>query len=382
MWAFRREISLVQVGSHPWRYRSKGSGDLRLGKKALLVLATMGLGTVLWGCDATYLIKQGYYQVELLAQRRPVESVLEDESLPEELKRKIRLVAAVCSFAEKDLNLDCGDSYSTYIPVKREALGYSVIACPKDSLSPVTWRFPLVGSFPYKGFFQLEDALEEATELENANYDVYIGRISDYSALGWFSDPIYSTMLMLDETELIYTIFHELVHKTVFFKDRGEFNEQIATFIGWKATLLFCERNHGQGAESCGKIIRTIEAEKALSELLQRAKEELEAAYGSSSSFWEKLTTKEKIFSNLKAETRNLGRIYREGRFRSLEAMDWNNASFLAMWLYRYDVGDLEALWEELDENLISVIETLKSWKEKKLDPLQEIRRGKVKRYE
>jgi predicted aminopeptidase len=338
-----------------------------------LGLVTGSLWIVLAGCEATYLLKQGYYQVALLAQRRPLDKALEDDSLSETVRRKMRLVRDACLFAEKNLNLNCGDSYSTFIPVEAESLAYSVVACPKDSLSPLTWSFPLVGSFPYKGFFRLEDALGEARKLEAENYDVHVGRISAFSALGWFSDPIYSTMLHLDETELVYTILHELVHKTIFFKDKGEFNEQIATFIGWKGTLLFYEKTEGPGSKSSMKIAAAIEAEKALSELLEKTKAELEEVYKGPLSLSEKLGLKEAAFSRLSREILRLSRIFPEGRLRGLENIAWNNASFLAIWLYRYDVGDLEALWDERRRDLRELVETLKGWRREGLDPQEEI---------
>ena len=348
--------------------------------RVLLGLVTGSLWIVLAGCEATYLLKQGYYQVALLAQRRPLDKALEDDSLSETVRRKMRLVRDACLFAEKNLDLNCGDSYSTFIPVEAESLAYSVIACPKDSLSPLTWSFPLVGSFPYKGFFRLEDALGEARKLEAENYDVHVGRISAFSALGWFSDPIYSTMLHLDETELVYTILHELVHKTIFFKDKGEFNEQIATFIGWKGTLFFYEKTEGPGSKSSMKIAAAIEAEKALSELLEKTKAELEEVYKGPLSLSEKLGLKEAAFSRLSREILRLSRIFPEGRLRGLENIAWNNASFLAIWLYRYDVGDLEALWDERRRDLRELVETLKGWRREGLDPQEEVRKWRRSR--
>jgi len=335
---------------------------------------------VLGGCEATYLLKQGYYQVALLAQRVPLDTALEDDSLSGTLKRKMRLARDACLFAEKNLSLNCGDSYSTFIPVEGDSLAYSVMACPRDSLSPLTWSFPLVGSFPYKGFFRLEDALSEARKLEAQNYDVHVGRISAFSALGWFSDPIYSTMLHLDDTELVYTILHELVHKTIFFKDRGEFNEQIATFIGWKGALLFYEKTEGPGSRNSMKITATIEAEKALSELLQKTKTELEEVYTGPLSLSEKLELKQAAFSRLSQEIMRLSRMFPEGRLRGLENIAWNNASFLAIWLYRYNVGDLEALWDERGRELRELVETLKEWKGKGLDPQEEVSKWRKSR--
>jgi predicted aminopeptidase len=52
-----------------------------------------------------------------------------------------------------------------------------------------------------------------------------------YSTLGWFADPILSSMLRWDDDELDGTIFHELAHQLIYVKGDTAFNESFATFV-------------------------------------------------------------------------------------------------------------------------------------------------------
>jgi predicted aminopeptidase len=60
--------------------------------------------------------------------------------------------------------------------------------------------------------------------------------------LGWFADPILSSMLRWDDDELAGTIFHELAHQLIYVKSDTAFNESFATFVqeqglrAWRAS--------------------------------------------------------------------------------------------------------------------------------------------------
>jgi predicted aminopeptidase len=58
-----------------------------------------------------------------------------------------------------------------------------------------------------------------------------VGGVPAYSTLGWFADPILSSMLRWDNDELASTIFHELAHQLIYAKGDTAFNESFATFV-------------------------------------------------------------------------------------------------------------------------------------------------------
>lgn len=332
-------------------------------------LGVLGIGVSLWGCEMGYLLSQGYQQARLLAHKRPVKEVLEDQKVDPGIKDRIRLIQAVCRFGEEELGLTRGTSYSSFVQIPGDAVVYVVSACPKDSLVPHTWWFPILGEFPYKGFFHLERARKEKRALQEKGYDVHLGRASAFSALGWFSDPIYSSMLRMEETDLVYTVFHEMVHRTVFFKNQVDFNEQLATLVGWQATYRFMELTYGKGSSQTRKVLEAIETERAVASVLQELRAQLLALYCRDIPMEEKLSKRQEIFREAKGRIAILGKENPGARLDSICSMEWNNASFLALWRYRYDVGRLEGLLSRLGEDLGKLIQRVRSWKDQGVEP-------------
>lgn len=338
-----------------------------------LLIATVWVGGFLiQGCEVSYILRQGYHQAKLLSQRRDVTEVLADPSIGVEAKEKIRFIEELCEFATMRLRLERKGSYRSFVQLKRDHLGYVISACPRDSLRPLVWSFPLLGEFPYKGFFSLEDALEEKKSLELRGFDVHLGLIGAFSALGWFRDPIYSTMLKMDDLELAQTIFHELVHSNVFFKDKVEFNEQVATFVGWEACLKFFQWRYGEDSQEAIQVMEALDAEKALSAFLGRWMSRLSDLYSSLLSTEEKLLIREEIFAALISEARNLAQTHR--RLRWLGEVSWNNASFMALWRYRYDIGEMEVLYSFVGGDLEALLLLLKQWERNGGDPEEEVK--------
>jgi predicted aminopeptidase len=332
-------------------------------------LALGGLLLLLAGCEIGYLARQGYYQVRLLAQRRPVEEVLADPSVEASIKEKIWLVQRVRTFGESQLGLRPSKSYQSYIEVQGKAVAYMVSASLKDRLEPYLWSFPLVGRFPYKGFFHLDDAREEAEELRSNGYDIHLSTATAFSALGWFSDPLYSPMLGMDELDLIYTILHEMVHASAFFPNHVDFNEQLATFVGWRGTLAFLEAERGAGSSEAQLARRAIQDERLISQFLSWAHETLSSLYALPLSPGEKMSRREEIFREIRGRAAALVPQLATRRFSGLEAFSWNNASLLALWRYRYDVGPLDALSERTAGDLKALVNLVHSWRDRDLDP-------------
>ena len=338
------------------------------------LLDRLALGTILLtltGCEIGYLARQGYYQARLLAQRRPVEEVLADPAVDAGIKERIRLVQRVRAFGESELDLGSSKSYTSYVEVEAKAVAYVVSASPKDRLEPYLWRFPLVGRFPYKGFFVLEDAREEEEELRNSGYDTHLSAASAFSALGWFSDPLYSPMLRMDEMDLIYTILHEMVHTTAFFPDHVDFNEQLATFVGWQGTMAFLKSERGGNSPGAELAWQAIQDERRVSQFLALAHDRLSTWYALPLSPEEKVSRREEHFQEIRAEAAALLPRLATRRFSGLEAFPWNNASLLALYRYRYDVGALEALSERMAGDLKALVTLVQSWRERGLDPAE-----------
>ena len=147
----------------------------------------------------TYGMSQAKGQIKILREARPIEEVLKDPTFPDSLKVNLQLVDEIKVFAFDSLGINYSNNYSSVYDQKGKELMFVVTACKPFKLEPKEWSFPLIGTFSYKGFFDLEKARALEIQLKEEGLDTNIRTASGWSTLGWFEDPILSNML--DDTE-------------------------------------------------------------------------------------------------------------------------------------------------------------------------------------
>lgn len=184
-------------------------------------------------------------QLNIVWNARPVEEVLADPAFPDSLKSRLRLIDDIRRFAIDSLGLTDTDNYKTVFDQKGEEVMWVVNAAEAYRLKPKTWDFPVVGSVPYKGYFDKQKAIDEAKKLKDEGWDVSIRNPGGWSTLGWFTDPILTGMLDRSEGDLASLIIHEMVHATLWVPDSVEFNENLASFIGDTAAYDFLRYKYG-----------------------------------------------------------------------------------------------------------------------------------------
>lgn len=215
---------------------------------------------VLMMTSSCYLSSQAWSQMQLMGKRRPVDEVIADQATSPATKAKLALTKQVLAFA-KAQDLVVEDSYQKFVSLDGPAVTYLVQAAKPEEFKLKTWWFPIVGTVPYLGFFQLRERDDYAAELEASGLEVHRGAAVAFSSLGWFSDPIYSSMLREDDLDLAHLYFHELTHKTAWVKGSVEFNENLAEFVGDQLTERFFTEQ-GRKAELAQKRIRDRDREK------------------------------------------------------------------------------------------------------------------------
>jgi predicted aminopeptidase len=222
-------------------------------------LVLLVLLPALSGC---YLITQAGGQLRILLNSQSIDRLLKDPAVPVDTKLKLMLVKDIKVFGEHDLGLHRSANYECFYDTRGTPITYIVSACRKDRFEPHLWWFPIVGDVPYKGFFAKEDAEAEARDLEAQDYDVALGTAAAYSTLGYFPDPVLSTMLNYPEEELAALLLHELTHGTIYLPGGADFNEGLASFVGWQGALEYARSRHGIGSPQYGRTVRAFADEE------------------------------------------------------------------------------------------------------------------------
>ncbi len=196
----------------------------------------------------TYYAQSVQGQLGVLAASRPVEQVLADPQTPVDVEQRLEQLPQLRDFAQGELGLVSSSSYRSYADVGREALVWSVVAAPADSLQPRQWCYPVLGCASYRGYFSRQAAQAYALELARQGWDVAVEPVPAYSTLGWFSDPLPSTVIHWPLTEIAGLIFHELAHETLYVTGDSAFNEAYASVVEQEGVRRWVAR-HGSDAQ-------------------------------------------------------------------------------------------------------------------------------------
>lgn len=291
---------------------------------------TLGSGCATLG----YLYQAAKGQFALINHARPIGEVVKDARTPPHVKELLLEVALIKKYGESQ-GLKATRNYEEYVKIDGDAVSYVVTASDPLAFKPKVWSFPIAGSFTYLGWFDLNRARSFAGELRSEGYDVDLRGAAAYSTLGWFRDPVLSTMLSRDPGSfggLVNVILHESVHATVYLSEQSAFNESLASFIADRMTLGYFD---SKGAEFAAAKQAYLQAErdsedrrKAFHGLYQK----LEALYASDAPKEEKLSRKEEWIEDLRKKL---------GIQRAI-----NNATLIQFRTYRSEDQGFEELWK------------------------------------
>ena len=185
-------------------------------------------------CSPMYVIRAGIAEAKILRARRPIPDVILDPATDDRTKTKLTFVVEARNYAIDVFELDVGRSYTSFSKLESDTLALVLSAARQDQLTPKTWWFPIVGTVPYKGYFNEDAAMREQVKLEEDGFDTFLRPTAAFSTLGWFADPLLSTLVRLDEVDLVETVLHELSHTH---HDRRTFVTHLASPVS--AAFLF-----------------------------------------------------------------------------------------------------------------------------------------------
>lgn len=200
----------------------------KLSQIYLFLLLIFGLS----GCNSiSYYQQAASGQLSLLWQRQPIDEILDDPQTTPALRHKLTLARQARKFAQDELALPVGDTFSDYVALDQPYVVYNLMVAPEFSLEPHTWCYPFIGCQSYRGYFHLDDARAARKPYAEQGNDTFIGGVTAYSTLGWFDDPIHSGMTRLPDDRMVELMFHELAHKLIYVSDDTRFNESFATAV-------------------------------------------------------------------------------------------------------------------------------------------------------
>ncbi len=368
----------------------------------------------------SYLWQAGVGQLSLYNHERSVEEVLKDPRTPSHVREKLAWVSEIKTFVEKELGVKATSNYTTYVDLKKPYVVWSLTIAEPFELKIKEWEFPLVGSFPYLGFFKEEMAyawekkarfegvehppealagdnvvsgsverppealardnvvsgsVERATrtlgagEKVSGSKDTYVRGVAAYSTLGYLRDPLLSTMLTRKKSELVNLLFHETTHTQIYLKGYGSFNEQVASFIGDYGEKLWIKKNYGENSLELQIWEKDRQDRKRFGELLRDFGKVLSEHYKNTSEKpqAERIELKQAQFlvfhKKLEVEPWQNPNMFRYAK------VILNNASLLAFLTYEDEQEVFDLLYERCGGSLKNSFDYLKKFQDEEFKP-------------
>lgn len=326
------------------------------------------------GCKVGYLISSGYYQAELLHSREPVDQLREQELLSAAQLQRLDLIADVKAYGA-EIGLSATDNYET-IAWQWQRTIWNVTGCDPLAFEPKTWWFPIVGRFPYLGYFREQDARELEAELLEEGLDTYVRTAGAYSTLGWFKDPILPDMLAWEDYRLADTVLHELAHATLWVPGSVQFNESYANFVGEVAAMRYLQDRRGHHDPALLEAIQRKQDRVVFRGILHQTYAELDALYQDPDlNDGDKLDQKAQILGPGLLAKVEAAPLNRKQAYLDFVAKDeWNNARLVQFKTYNTDEAVFAALLDEKDGDLLAFIQAVEELTEGADDPALALR--------
>lgn len=321
--------------------------SLGLLDRVLRVLFPGVLLLLLSGCTSvSYYSQLASGQLQLLRAREPVQEVISDPRRDPNLRARLVQSQAARTFASQQLHLPDNKSYRLYADIGRPFVVWNVFATPEFSLSPQNHCFPIAGCVAYRGYYSQGAARGEAALQRLQGMDVSIGGVEAYSTLGWFNDPIISSMMNWGDERLATLIFHELAHQRFYVKDDTEFNESFATFVEQEGTRQW-RATRGLAPDNTAAIQRRDQ----FIQLVLNTRTRLEQLYALPLSADQMRQRKAAEFERLRSDYRKMRDDQWAGdkRYDAWINAPMNNARLLPFGLYDQWVPAFAALYKQMN---------------------------------
>lgn len=313
---------------------------------------------------AGYLLEQARGQWHIIWRAKPIATLLEKKNLSPHLQARLREVESIKAFSVDSLQFNVDNTYESLYFDDPPLTMWVVSACKPYIFEEKVWEFPLVGSFPYKGFFNKASALQAVEKLKKEGYDTYLSTADGWSTLNWLPNPLTMKMLQRPVGSLANLILHELTHNNLYVKDNALLNENIASFVGHRGAIAFLVQHYGVDApETRQYLVYWKDRERYFQHVLrgmrqlQRLYEHLPEEVAQK----DKQTMKDAIIACIYEEMKNID--FHNDKWKIKVAKNkklLNNAFFISCRNYYKDQEKLAADFEESRQTLAEYIRALK----------------------
>jgi predicted aminopeptidase len=321
-------------------------------KKSLLVLFCTAAVFSLTACSSlSYYLDAAHGHMDLLAKAQPLDEILQQTDVKVKLRQQLTTFQQARAFASRQLHLPENNSYKTFSDLGRDYVVWNLVAANEFSTAPRQWCFLLVGCFSYRGYFEKHKVDAYALQLKQQGLDVYIAGVSAYSTLGWFDDPIVSSMLYSSEARRVGIVFHELAHQLMYRKNSTAFNESFAMAVEEEGIRRWFEYTNKP------VLLDRYKEDKARSsqfhQMLLQTKNKLNQLYAQNLTATEKRQQKQQILISINDDYAMLRRQW--GGFTGYDkwmSQPLNNAHFVPVQTYHELVPMFKTILKEQGNDL------------------------------
>ena len=355
-------------------------------RPALYVLAAC-LSVVVVGLVVTptgrYLLRAGWEEGKILARRKPIVDLVADSAVPPPLRAKLNVVLAARAFARDSLGLNAKQSFTTFSKLDHDTLVLVLSGAYRDRLKAYTWWFPVVGSVPYKGYFDFSQAHDAERDLTNRGFDAHLGAASAFSTLGWFNDPLLPTTLRGDSMTVANTVIHELTHNTFYASGGAVFNESFANFVGARGAERFF-RSRGQSL-AADEVVARWEDEKTMGRFWASLYARVDSAFKAhpgddASQVAERIAVRDSLFADAKDTlVQALGPRLKTISVRAVQRVRLDNAILMSRRVYLTDLDLFDAVLAKKKGDLrAAVAAIIEAVKQDRAHPFDALRRAAI----
>ena len=328
------------------RWRGDRGGRAIWRRIILRCCALLALAALLSACETLQFYRQAAAgQLGIVLRRESTRHLIADPATDAQLRAHLIVAGDILRFARERLRLPTKGEFSSYVDVGGKYVVWNVFATPEFSTQPVQWCYPIIGCASYRGYFHDRDARRLATRLSVGGHDVAVGGVVAYSTLGWFDDPLLSTYVDWEPTELAGLLFHELAHSKLFIKGDTAFNEGFATFVEREGVREWLNAR-GEAAE-IGRAEDRWRRSERLVQMMLSWRTQLSTLYRQSLNSMARRMLKGEMMTEIDRCLRENQEVLGKSSVNRLLHVPMNNAQLVPFAAYHDYVPGFAALFEE-----------------------------------